>query len=120
MFKDMGPCWNRLYRTKTHRLCGMHVGGKIQLAVLLWNCHNSFVGSQTSLFFKVDQIHVEYFLGIRTGSLPNFVRERRSLFVVLYRFFGGGHVRGLAHFCAGRHVRGVATGFCCSRCTGPI
>jgi hypothetical protein len=35
MFKDMGQCWHRLHQTKTHRLCGMNVGGRIQLAALL-------------------------------------------------------------------------------------
>jgi hypothetical protein len=34
------------HQTKTNRLCGMNVGGRIQLVVLLWNCHNCFQGDR--------------------------------------------------------------------------
>ena len=75
MFKDMGQQWQRLHQTKTHRLCGMNVGGRIQLAALLWNCYNSFSGSQTSQFFGVQPIPIDQLLAKRHGTMPNFVHE---------------------------------------------
>jgi hypothetical protein len=56
----------------------MNKCGRIQLAALLWNCHNSFVGSQTSSYFYVNPMPIEHFLGKRTGTMPNFVREHEA------------------------------------------
>ena len=75
MFKDMGQQWQRLHQTKTHRLCGMNVRGRIQLAALLWNCYNSFSGSQTSHFFGLQPIPIHQLLAQRHGTMPNFVLE---------------------------------------------
>jgi len=76
MFKDMGRQWARLGQTKTHKLCGMNVGGRVQLAALLWNCKNSFHGSQTSQYFKVPVMSLRRVLGPpRAGRLPPWVRD---------------------------------------------
>jgi hypothetical protein len=72
MFKDMGQCWHRLHQIKTHRLCGMNVGGRIQLAAILWNCLNSFTGSQTCSYFNLDPIPMEHLLGKRLAGQPAF------------------------------------------------
>ncbi len=63
------------FQTKTHRLCGMKIGGRIQLVALLWNCYNSFSGSQTSDFFGLEPVPIHKLLAQRHNTMPNFVRE---------------------------------------------
>ena len=76
MFKDMGQHWNRLHQSKTQKLCGMNVGGRIQLAALLWNCKNSLHGSQTSQYFGVQPMDLRAVLGVpRQGYMPAWVED---------------------------------------------
>jgi hypothetical protein len=48
---------------------------RIQLAALLWNCYNSFSGSQTSQFFGLQSMPLDQLLPHRHGTMPDFVQE---------------------------------------------
>ena len=50
---------------------------KMRISALLWNCHNSVNGGQTSAYLNVAPMSIGDFLGNRTGTMPVFVQVCR-------------------------------------------
>jgi len=51
----------------------------MRISALLWNCHNSVNGGQTSAYLNVAPMSIGDFLSNRTGTMPVFVQVCRLL-----------------------------------------